>query len=581
MKLSFAGILLGVTLNAFVLYQPAEAVLCMCHPSSCVIVNANSSVITHPEMHCPASMGDVNDLLLLRYIETTLQVDALASFTNLTSLEIFQGSLSRIEPGAFEKVPKLVKIIVRNNLLTTIEDYTFRGLDALQILYLIANDLTTIEPLGFDGLKNLTHLVLSGNKLATVPETLFNSAPLLRSISLNNNQLTDLPAALFDNVGNLFRLDLSNNLLQHFDFPDLKVTLLFLHNNSLTSLYLGDHLKVVQADQNRIATITGTGANLTDLLLSDNAITDVTAITRMTNITKLSLSNNPLLPGSVFANMEQLRELLLSYTNIQVTEQTFANLSWLSLLDLSYNNLTELDFKQFSALVELKTLVVAYNHISTINFIELREYLPELRVLEICGNGWNSTYMQHMLGQMRRYNLRADTQGLSHNLIFSSFFVELCSTVPETSIKSSSMDDTDYYSEDLSDLDQEMAEYFPTSTTVRPVKLTTVSKSRPVTTPAMVRPADSVLTMRTETEPSVAVRLNTVGTMAVMETVELTEQEPIVGASPLYVTFQVLVYTFSVFGVVCLIVLGYYFRQRRYDVRRVTPVDGPDSVRLV
>uniref|UniRef100_A0A182QPB3 Leucine rich immune protein (Coil-less) n=1 Tax=Anopheles farauti TaxID=69004 RepID=A0A182QPB3_9DIPT len=574
MKLSFAGLLLGVTLNALVSYQPTEAALCMCHPSSCVFINANSSILATPELYCSANMVNASDLLLLRYKESSLGVDALSSFTKLTSIDIFHGLLSRIEPGAFEKVPELTKIFIRNNLLTTVEDYTFRGLDALEILYLIANDLTTIAPHAFHGLKSLTHLVLSGNKLVNLPPTMLSASPLVRFISLNNNELTELPAGLFNNVNNLFRLDLSYNRLQSFDFPELQVALLFLQNNSLTSLNLGDHMSIVQADQNRIATILGTGANVTSLLLSDNAITDVTPITRMTNITKLSLSNNPLLPGSVFSNMGQLRELLLSHTNIQITERTFANLSWLTMLDLSYNNLTELDFKLFSPMVELRTLIVAYNRIPGINFIELREYLPELRVLEVCGNGWNSTYLEHVLGQMRRYHLQGDMQGIAHSMFFSTFYVELCSTASEAPTKPTT-DDTDYYSEDLSELDQDIAEYFPSSTPSPTTELT-VSNSRPVTTTTTVRVPGSVVSNSAD-QPSVAVRLNTVEMNEATETVKSAEQQPVLGSSPMYVTFQVLVYTFSVFGIVCLIVLGYYARQRRFDVRRITS----DSVRLV
>uniref|UniRef100_A0A182TNR0 Uncharacterized protein n=1 Tax=Anopheles melas TaxID=34690 RepID=A0A182TNR0_9DIPT len=409
------------------------------------------------EMFCPANIMNINDLLILRYNDTILTVDSFAPFTNLTSIEIFQGSLSRIEPGAFEKTPALFKIIIRSNVLSALEDYTFRGLDALHILYLISNNLTSIAPNAFYGLKNLTQLVLSGNQITQLPPTLFSTTPMLRSVSLSNNMLTVLPAGIFDSIDYLFKLDLSYNQLKTFDIPDLKVTLLFLHNNSLTSLHVSDHVKVVQANHNRIEKLSGIGFNITDLLLSDNAITDVTPIMLMKNISKLSLSNNPLQPDSVFGSLEHLEELFLSHTSIMVNEQTFANLSWMSLLDLSYNNMTELDFRMFSSMNKLKSLIVAYNRIETINFIELREYLPELRVLEICGNGWNATYMERMLSKMRKHKLRADMQGLSNSLIFSSVFVELCSAGVETTTKAAN-DYSDYYAEDFGDgIEQEIA----------------------------------------------------------------------------------------------------------------------------
>uniref|UniRef100_A0A182P5S8 Leucine rich immune protein (Coil-less) n=1 Tax=Anopheles epiroticus TaxID=199890 RepID=A0A182P5S8_9DIPT len=577
MKLSFAGLLVAIALNALVLFESADAALCMCHPASCVVINANNSVLSHPESYCPANMMNINDLLILRYNDTILNVDSFASFTNLTSIEIFQGTLQHIAPGTFEKSPQLFKIIIRSNVLSTLEDYTFRGLDGLHVLYMISNNLTTIEPNAFEGLKNLSYLVLSGNQLTQLPATLFSVTPMLRSISLNNNLLTDIPVGFFDGVSELFKLDLSYNRLTAFDFPDLRVTLLSLQNNSLTSLQVNDHVRMVQANQNRISQLSGSGLNLTDLLLSDNAIADVSPIMVMKNLSKLSLSNNPLRPDSVFSSLVRLEELFLSHTNINISEQTFANLSWMSLLDLSYNNMTHLDFRMFASMNKLKSLIVAYNSIDTINFIELREYLPELRVLEICGNGWNATYMERMLGKMRKHKLRADMQGLSHSLIFSSVFVELCSAGVETSTKSS-FDYGDYYAEDFGDaIEQEIEEY--KTTTHRPMPWTKASaKAGHASTTSKPSTARTSTPTFGAEEPTASVRLNT---MVYADASDPAEQQPVVGSSPLYVTFQVLVYTFSVFGVVCLLVLGYYMRKRRFDVRRATSVDSADSVRLV
>ncbi|XP_052888846.1 carboxypeptidase N subunit 2-like [Anopheles moucheti] len=578
MKYSYAGILVGIALNALVSYETADAVLCICHPSSCVLINANNSVMSTPEKYCIANIANIKDMLMLRYNETTLPVDILGSYTNLSTIEIFHGSLQHIKPGAFEKLPTLIKLDIRGNDIRALEDYTFRGMDALEILDLNSNNLSSIAPNAFDGLKSLVRVVLSGNHITQLPAKLFSSSPMLRSIALNNNLLTELPVGIFDNIEQLIRLDLSHNRLKSFYFPDLKVLLLFLRNNTLTSLFIGDHAKFVQANQNRIEAIMGTGLNITDLVLTDNAITDVRPITRMINLSKLSLSNNPLRPDSVFASLEKLQELLLSNTSIQIGENTFANLRSMTLLDLSFNNLTELDFRMFSAMNELESLIVAYNRIEVINFIELREYLPELRVLEICGNGWNSTYLHRILYQMHRYKLQADMQGLAHSFIFSSLFVELCSTNSETSTKASP-EYSDYSSENVSDiLDQEIAEFYHT-TSQSPV--TTVKKTEKPTQISTTIKTTTVARENSVAEPTVAVRMNTVSSMPSAAEVTPADQQPVVGSSPLYITFQVLVYTFSVFGVVCLAVLGYYVRQRRFDVRRLTPVETTDSVRLM
>ncbi|XP_035890699.1 insulin-like growth factor-binding protein complex acid labile subunit [Anopheles stephensi] len=574
MKFTIAGLLVGLTLNALVSYEPADAALCMCHVASCVLINGNSSILKDAELYCPANMKNISDILILRFNETILGEDIFATHTNLTSLELLQGTIQQIKPGAFEKLTNLTKLDIRRQNFSTLEDYTFRGLGALEILDLYSNNLTTIAPYAFDGLKSLTRLTLSGNKLTQLPAKLISSSPMLKVISLSYNSLTHLPDGFFDSIDFLLRLDITHNRLESFNFPDLKVMLLFLRNNSLTSLNVNDHVKFVQANHNQIRTITGTGRNLTELLLHDNAISDVTPITRLTNLTKLSLSNNPLQSDSVFASLVNLQELLLSNTSIQITENTFANLSLIMLLDLSYNNLTELDFSMFAAMNDLETLIVAYNHIQMINFIELREYLPKLRVLEICGNGWNSTYMERMLLHMHYYRLRADVEGISQMLLFQAFYVDLCSAKAESSTKAS-VEDADYSSEDVSNiLEQEFAEFYPTS-----------SPASNAVEAEVANPVPTSTTMKDNgvVEPTTSVSLNTVSTMPSADpSVAPGDQQPVVGSSPLYVTFQVLVYTFSVFGVVCLVVLGYYVRQRRFDVRRITPVDSSaDSVRLM
>uniref|UniRef100_A0AAG5CVC3 Leucine rich immune protein (Coil-less) n=1 Tax=Anopheles atroparvus TaxID=41427 RepID=A0AAG5CVC3_ANOAO len=576
--------LVGLALLALGAWQTADAALCMCHPSSCLLINSDNNVLNEAELHCPKTTpGLVNDLMIVRYIGNKLSVNSFGSFPNLTALEIFQGVLNAIEPGAFDKVPNLTKIIIRNNHLDTLEDYTFRGLDGLEILFIISSELTTIAPNALDGLKNLTHLTLTGNRLTQLPENLFASTPALETISLAYNQIgNNLPAGLFGSVDELIRLDLSHNQLTSFDFPHLKVTQLQLQNNSLTSLFLSDHYMIVQAEVNRIAKLTGSGADLSILLLSENALTDIGPIAQMVNLTKLSLSSNPLQPNSVFNTLRHLDELLLSHTNIQITEQTFANMAELKLLDLSYNNLTELDFSLFSGLIELQTLIVAFNKIAKINFIEQREYLPKLRVLEICGNGWNTTYLTRMLDHMRMYKLKADMHGLSHTAIFKGTFVELCATGVDETMKPSMEDDD--YSEDISDiLEQDIAKLFPSSSPSTSTTKGTAPTRSPTTpfsmTTAKMNTAATSGLPKPSPQPSVRLATDTMTSVVVPQSAD--DQPSVVSSSPLWVTFQVIVYTFAVFGFVALGVVAYYMRQRRNDVRRISSLDEADSVRLV
>ncbi|XP_058118850.1 leucine-rich repeat-containing protein 15-like [Anopheles ziemanni] len=563
----------------------ADAALCMCHPTSCLIINPTNDALENAESSCPMEKNDINDLMIVRFNDYTLTAGSFGSFPNLTALEIYQGTLSNIEPGAFEKTPNLTKVIIRNNKINTLQDDTFRGLDALEILFIISSELTTIGPNAFNGLKNLTHLTLMGNQLTQLPENLFASSPALKAINLAHNLISNvLPAGIFNNIIELARLDLSHNQLTAFEFPSLKASHVLLHNNSLTTLYLNDHFTLVQAEHNRISKLSGTSAKLHTLHLTENNLIDASPISRMINLTKLTLSNNPLQPNSVFNSLRRLEQLLLSHTNIKITNETFANMAELKLLDLSYNNLKELDFSMFSGLVELQTLIVAFNNIDKINFLEQREYLPKLRVLEICGNGWNATYLSHVLEYMKMYKLKADMHGFSHTMLFRDTFMELCAN-GEQAPKEVHYDDYDSSMESLPSVsfEQQFAEFYPSSTTTstaKPTASSTVSTTTPKRTTSKMTTTSTTGLPKPSAEPSV--RLATDTMVPVVAPSSGTNEQPAeVGSSSLYVTFQVIVYTFAVFGVVALGVVAYYMHQRRLDVRRISSMDGVDSVRLV
>ncbi|XP_052869823.1 leucine-rich repeat-containing protein 15-like [Anopheles cruzii] len=563
------GLLLAITLLAVGAFKLAQSTACKCnHLSSCLIADVDNRKLSNMRLVCPGGLSHLNDLLIVRYNDTKLTADAFASWGNLTMLEIFAGSLTAIEPGAFEKTPDLVKIVIQHNQLRTLEDNTFQGLGNLRLLYLLSCEIASISENAFVGLHSLSQLVLTNNKLTHLPAPLLRPTPRLRSIVLNNNMIGDVPAGFFDDFEDIFRLDLSNNRLTSFDFPLLNVSLLLLYNNSLTKLHLNGYPSLIKADHNRIAEISGTGENVTTLILNDNAITDITPLAGMKKLLKLILNNNPLQPNTVFSTHTSLEQLILSNASIVVTEQTFANLSYLELLDLSYNGLAEIDFRMFASLTELQILNVAFNRIAKINFIELREYLPNLHVLEICGNGWNSTYMQTTLEHMNHYKLSADMQGLSQFFLFTSMFVELCAAQTETTTKPNA-DYEAYHSKEFADVvEQDLAELYPLSSPGPIIIETQTSTVR----------TNRVFQEETTVDPPPAKKaislVNNKPTPA-------NQQPAVVGASPLYLTFQVLVYLFAVVGVASLVVLAYYIRQRRFNIRRISPMDIPDSVRLV
>ncbi|XP_058123986.1 protein slit-like [Anopheles ziemanni] len=557
------GALVGLTVLALCEWTSADAMSCDCNWDGCIMMNPTTDALKNAESTCATEKHNINNLMIVRFYHENLTTNTFGSFPYLTDLEINDGMLSNIEPGAFEKTPYLKAFIIRNNMINTLQNDTFRGLYALETLFIISSELTTISPNAFNGLKNLTHLDLMGNKLTQLPENLFASSPALTSIILEKNLISNvLPASIFNNMNDIFMLSLSHNRLTAFEFPSLKAAQVLLHNNSLTSLYLNDHFTLVQAEHNRIKKLSGTGAKLHTLHLAKNYLADASPISRMINLDTLTLNNNPLRPNSVFNSLRRLVQLNLRHTNIKLTNETFANMVELKLLDLSYNNLKELDLSMFSGLVELQTLIVAFNHIDKINFLELREYLPNLRVLEFCGNGWNATYLSHELKYVKMYKLKA-----------GKYVCKPPFASGEQASDETYYDDYDEYDSSMEGLpsiplEQQFAEFYPsstTTTTAKPTPSSTVSTTTPKTTTSKMTTTSTTGLPKPSTEPSVRPDTDTM-VPAVAPSSTANEQPAEADSSPLCVTFQVILYTFPVLGVVAICVVAYYMHQRRLDI---------------
>ena len=149
------------------------------------------------------------------------------------------------------------------------------------------------------------------------------------------------------------------------------MTELMLSNNEITDIsFLGSltHLTTLNLCGNQITDISFLGSltNLTTLHLGYNQITDISFLGSLTNLTTLDLNNNRITDFSFLGSLTNLTTLNLSYN--QITDISFlGSLTNLTTLNLGDNQIT--DFSFLGSLTNLTTLNLYNNQITDISFL--------------------------------------------------------------------------------------------------------------------------------------------------------------------------------------------------------------------
>ncbi|CAL2051471.1 unnamed protein product [Caenorhabditis brenneri] len=113
---------------------------------------------------------------------------------NLIRLELFDCSISKIEPKTLQKVQHLQVILLSRNQITRISHDTFSNLPELSEIDLSGNSINSIDDFAFSQLPMLTSLDLSSNRLETLPSNVIydslmqkKTTPVQRKLSIQNN----------------------------------------------------------------------------------------------------------------------------------------------------------------------------------------------------------------------------------------------------------------------------------------------------------------------------------------------------------------------------------------------------------
>lgn len=343
------------------------------------------------------------DLILTNPVERDEYIDQdFLSF--ITTLRI-TGNQPQTKLSLLKYTLRLENLHLRNNQIESIDasSWPFLYLVKLETLDLSHNKLTKIDKLfHFEYQPNkLRTLTLAYNEIEVIPADAFEELTFLTELDLTNNRLTDLTAEPFSNMTSLEILRLNNNHIKDLNgavnnLQNLKH--LYLRGNAIEnidteSLKIIIHLETFDVSFNQLEKIKPImfsrhwkhlgSHSICKIILSDNLITSVPNATsreittryarhasrgRVDVLTELDLSNNDIkdIEYNAFQSLIKLTSLDLSKNKIVNFVVNADDLAYVRYLNLSSNSIYTLYFKSFSHMNSLQNLDLSHNRLDHI-----------------------------------------------------------------------------------------------------------------------------------------------------------------------------------------------------------------------
>lgn len=194
---------------------------------------------------------------------------------------------------------------------------------------------------------------------------------------------------------NFCYLNVDNNSINYFSLTFTQLTATDDDTQSCTTY--GIHAASNEIEHFYV-TKESTAVNL--IVLNDNRLNDIENVTQITRLTKVDLSNNPMLTEEALMNLKtakNIQSLTLKWLNLTRLE-IVRGLNYLTELDVSNNLLEDVDFTVFkNGLTDFYKLSLANNRITTLDVEKLLEKFPNISYLNVKGNHLTRTHLNDIL----------------------------------------------------------------------------------------------------------------------------------------------------------------------------------------
>ncbi|XP_028288635.1 toll-like receptor 22 [Parambassis ranga] len=304
----------------------------------------------------------------------------------LTVLDLNKNVISAIDGGAFAKLISLEKLNLNNNRLAKLHERVFEGLSRLTVLRVSRNKIKQVDSASLRSLTSLKFLDISYNKLAHITNVhaILQQLPHLQELHVNNNGLTTFQSRYLTNTSvELCYIDLSQNPITAFRitadvFPNL--TWFKIGNSNIKQDMVWDVRNKTFLGEVSTLDISGVQMALGDMKTLLETVNSSLTTLRMNGM-KHSLSKLIAISCTIpTMSTLQLRDNKLNF----IGSDLFGSCVNVIELDLTQNRIKNLHDDAFVSLHRLRILNLSHNKISTVP--AATRNLPVLSELDLSTN---------------------------------------------------------------------------------------------------------------------------------------------------------------------------------------------------